>query len=119
MPRQNGIWVALGIAVLVVFVTPAAAFAQDLVVTTTQDGGDGKCDGTCTLRDAVTEAGVRPGNPTVVLKADRYALSQGQLVLGGAFTIEGAGVAGDDDRFQRRRPRRLRVRQAPRSRSTT
>jgi CSLREA domain-containing protein len=79
-------------AALLVCASPSIAAAQEIAVTTTEDGGDGNCDdGTCTLRDAVTEAGARDDHPTVVLKAETYALTQGQLVLAGRFTIEGAG----------------------------
>ena len=75
---------------LLALASPGAAFAEDLVVSTTEDGTFGKCDvETCTLRDAVAAA--KPGD-TIVLKAETYSLTQGQLVFGGTFTIDGAGA---------------------------
>ena len=73
----------------VALASPGSAFAEDLVVTTTEDGTFENCDlETCTLRDAVAAAN---RNDRIVLKAETYTLRLGQLDLGGTFTIQGAG----------------------------
>jgi CSLREA domain-containing protein len=86
VPRKNGIWVLVAVAVAILM-SPAAAFAQVHVVTTTEDDGDGVCDDTCSLRDAVDAVGGEPA--TIVLKGETYRLTRGQLDVGGTVSVEG------------------------------
>ena len=79
----------VAVVALLAFAWPSAALAEDLVVTSVEDDGDGTCDASCSLRDAVDAA---ENGDRVVLKAETYSLTRGQLVLDGAFNIEGAGA---------------------------
>lgn len=54
-----------------------AALSADYVVNSTGDAGDGTCDGTCTLRDAILSANANTGADTISLPAGTYTLSQG------------------------------------------
>lgn len=56
--------------------------------------GDGVCAttaGTCTLRAAVQESNARPGLDTVNLRAERYVLTQGEIVIERNLRIIGQG----------------------------
>jgi CSLREA domain-containing protein len=84
-------------AVLTLLAAPARA--ADFTVTATHDAGDGVCDATCTLRDAIAQTGA---SDRVILPAGEYQLAQGALELTGD-TIVGAGartttIEGQDDR---------------------
>ena len=71
---------------------PPAAWAAGYVVNQTADPGDGVCDGTCTLRDAVLAANANAGPDTITFD------TSGAIVLGSALpaitdtlTIDGSG----------------------------
>jgi len=59
----------------VLAITATASADQTFTVNRLTDDGDGVCDSTCTLRDAVSSANVLPGNDTVVLPAGTLQLS--------------------------------------------
>lgn len=79
-------------ALLVVFlVLTASASAQTFTVTSTADPGDGTCDGTCTLREALAEANAVNGTVEfdTGLAGATIALTAGQLEATGDVTIDG------------------------------
>src|SRR4051812_3729336 len=106
----------VGVMVVGLALTPAAARAADFVVTSTADAvdanpGDGACaaaNGRCTLRAAVQEADAASGASTVTIPAGRYRLaipptpaagsgadagpSHGDPDPSGAVDIRGAGA---------------------------
>jgi CSLREA domain-containing protein len=81
----------------------ASANGATFVVTTTADTGDGVCDSTCTLRDAVTESNAGSGAPDFIsLPAGTFTLTgaggenlnaSGDLDVTRRVGIAGAGVA--------------------------
>lgn len=66
------------------------AQAASLVVNSTGDLGDGVCDASCTLRDAVTSA--QPGD-TIALGSLEVGLTQGPLVVNRSLTFTGSGAS--------------------------
>lgn len=87
----RGLVVAIGAfaAVLLVGATAAHA-ASTFTVTTATDADDGACTPSlCTLRDAITYS---QAGDTVVVPAETYTLTAGQLSVGHDLTIDGAGV---------------------------
>ncbi len=97
---------ALGLPLVVALVLAIAGPAgadQTFTVNRLTDDGDGTCDSTCTLRDAVGSANVLPGNDTIVLPAgtlrlDKSAMATddnnttGDLDITGTVTIRGQGA---------------------------
>lgn len=77
------------LAVTFVMATPAAAATYS--VTETGDAGDGTCDTSCTLRDAIDDANGAAGNE-VLVPAGTYTLTQGELVTTQPMQITGAGT---------------------------
>ncbi|MFZ6029770.1 MAG: choice-of-anchor Q domain-containing protein [Chloroflexota bacterium] len=74
---------------------PSASFS----VTTTQDSsdinpGDGICDGGsgCSLRAAIEEGNALPGEDTILLPANTYSLTNGQLTITDSLVIDGEGA---------------------------
>ena len=55
--------------------SPLSSWAAVYPVTSTSDGGDGVCDSSCTLRDAIRAANLNPGTDTLSLSAGIYTLS--------------------------------------------
>ena len=87
---------------------PGAAHAQGtLVVTTTEDGGDGTCDATCTLRDAVAEA---TGQDSLHGRAEGRDVraDPGRAGARGRLHDPGRRIPGHDDPLERRGPDRVR-----------
>jgi CSLREA domain-containing protein len=62
--RRRGL-LGAAVAVLVLLLAPAAAGAATYTVTTTSDIGDGVCDATCTLREAITAANADAATDTI------------------------------------------------------
>lgn len=52
-----------------------AALAATFTVTKTSDTADGRCDGDCSLREAIHAANVTPGLDTILLQAATYRLT--------------------------------------------
>jgi hypothetical protein len=91
---------ALRLAMLVAAAHGAAAQAVVYTVNSAADVGDaaenGVCEtangnGVCTLRAAIEEANLGGGNPTILLPALTFELSQGEIVVSAPMTIQGAG----------------------------
>jgi CSLREA domain-containing protein len=74
---------------LVALVLPAAAKAETVTVTTTEDGNDSECEVDCTLREALATS---TDVATIVVPGGVYDLVSGSLVLSGGRTIQGAGA---------------------------
>ena len=95
---------ALGIAAL-----PGLVRAATYTVTSNGDSGDGSCDATCTLRDAIAAANTSPGADTILFSStlsgdtivldiagnDHIVASDILTIQGGAnrITVSGNGVA--------------------------
>jgi CSLREA domain-containing protein len=87
----------------VLAITATASADQTFTVNRLTDDGDGVCDSTCTLRDAVSSANVLPGNDTVVLPAGTLQLSlsgadednnnSGDIDIADNTTIRGQGAS--------------------------
>ncbi len=79
----------------------ASTQAATFTVNQTNDAGDGTCDATCTLRDAILAANANPGDdvinfdPNVFNAQQTITLTQGQLTIAnnsGSLTINGTGA---------------------------
>jgi CSLREA domain-containing protein len=77
------ILLAISLVILAIVSTSweGVAEAGDLTVTTTLDSGDGTCDGTCTLREAITAAAATDFRENVHIPAGTYTLTQGELSI--------------------------------------
>jgi CSLREA domain-containing protein len=99
---------ALGLPLVVAWVLalagPAGAANQTFTVTRLTDDGDGVCDDTCSLRDAIDAANSLAGPDTIVLPAGTLRLDQsaastddtdvaGDLDINGTVTIRGQGAS--------------------------
>lgn len=101
-------WLVAAASVLTLLLAPTAiAQASTFTVNDTSDSGDGVCDASCTLRDAVTAANANAGDDVVQLAPGTYHLD-GQLEIdtGGKVTITSSGNrdntfidAGGNDRI--------------------
>jgi hypothetical protein len=58
------------------------------------DAGDGVCDSTCTLRDAVTQANDAPGSDTIIFNASltTITLNGAEIFIGVTLIINGRGA---------------------------
>src|SRR5215207_6035360 len=102
--RRPAVWLLAGALVLVPLFALTwdgqRAKAQAPVPTRTvnqpDDAGDGVCDSTCTLRDAVLAANATPGADTINFDPALTAVTlDGQILIagvGGALTISGNGA---------------------------
>lgn len=93
-PLALALAAALGIATL-----PGLAQATTYLVTTSGDSGDGTCDATCTLRDAVLAANANAGADTITfassLSGDTILLDiagKGNIKITDNLTIQGPGA---------------------------
>jgi CSLREA domain-containing protein len=93
-PLALALTAALGVAVL-----PGLAQATTYLVATSGDAGDGSCDATCTLRDAVLAANANPGADTITfastLSGDTILLDiagKGNIKITDSLTIQGPGA---------------------------
>ncbi|HKN68366.1 MAG TPA: choice-of-anchor Q domain-containing protein, partial [Gemmatimonadaceae bacterium] len=86
-------WLLALASALALLLLPAIAQANTYSVNDTGDSGDGTCDATCTLRDAVLTANANPGDDVVQLAPGTYKLD-GQLEIdtGGKVTITSSGT---------------------------
>jgi CSLREA domain-containing protein len=74
---------------------PRPAQAATIVVTTTSDTGDGVCDATCTLREAIIMANTLPSADTITFSpsANGTIILQNDLpTISGTLTITGNGL---------------------------
>jgi CSLREA domain-containing protein len=92
MRRRAHTVAGLALFALLTWASPAPA-AQTFTVNRLTDDGDGVCDATCTLRDAVQAANALPGTDQIVLPAGTLRLDQANA--GG--TPEDSNVSGDLD----------------------
>ncbi len=97
-PRSLAVVIAVSIAALF---AAASASAATFTVTTTADKGDGTCDATCSLRDAVSAANLDATKDTIVLAAGTYRLERfgldetnenGDLDVSRPLVIQGSGA---------------------------
>jgi predicted outer membrane repeat protein len=75
---------------------PRAAFAANFLVNLAADPGDGTCDDTCTLRDAIDDAGALAGHDTITFSPAVTApivLASALPPIAEALTIDGSGQA--------------------------
>ncbi len=75
---------------------PPAALAAGFVVTSAADPGDGLCDDTCTLRDAILNANALLGHDTITFSATvttPIVLASALPLISQALTIDGTGQA--------------------------
>lgn len=78
-------FILVWLAALLLFAPSQILRAQSLVVTEAGDAGDGNCDDTCTLRDAVAEANSNPDISPITFNIDPGGAQTIQLVT--ALTI--------------------------------
>jgi CSLREA domain-containing protein len=75
-------------------VLPPAASAANFEVNLTVDGGDGTCDDTCTLRDAIGEANANAGADLITFSGavtDTIVLGSALPTISEDLTIDGSG----------------------------
>jgi predicted outer membrane repeat protein len=75
---------------------PPTALAADFVVNLASDPGDGTCDATCTLRDAILNAGALAGHDTITFSpavTTPIVLASALPTIAQALTIDGSGQA--------------------------
>lgn len=80
------------IAAFLITLMVSPASAATFTVNTTGDAGDGTCDATCTLRDAIVAANVDATADTVTVPAGTFTLGGAQLTINKSVTINGAGA---------------------------
>ncbi len=78
--RRGRIAAGTGLSLAATLAGPPAAEAVDFTVNTTADPGDGTCDGTCALRDAILNSSANNNSPVV----DRVLFQSG---LSGTVTL--------------------------------
>jgi len=99
--RRMAFGLPLVVAWVLAIASPAGA-AQTYTVTQLTDDGDGVCDDTCSLRDALDTANSSPGADTIVLPAGTVRIDQsgadedndtfGDFDIKGTVTIRGQGA---------------------------
>src|SRR5687768_11883803 len=102
--RRPAVWLVAGALVLVPLIAltwngqraNAQAPAPTLTVNQPDDAGDGVCDSTCTLRDAVLAANATPGADVINFDPALTTVTlDGEIGVaggGGALAINGAGA---------------------------
>lgn len=85
----------LALPMATAYAVPSTDVALTFTVTTTSDAGDGVCDATCTLRDAVGDAAAVSGKDTIVFAA---GLAGSTITLNGTQIVVASNVRIDGGR---------------------
>ncbi len=94
--RLTGSAAAAAVCLLIVLVAASRASAADLTVTVGGDGGDGVCDSSCTLRDAVSAANALSSDDTIHFSESvrgTIVLTEGELPITQPLTVVGPGAS--------------------------
>src|SRR5262245_41235840 len=94
--RRNSL-LAMGLLTVafLLIATSARVSAATFAVNDAGDAGDGTCDATCTLRDAIDDANNLAGNDTIVFAAGLTTITlTNEIVIqnNGSLTINGLGA---------------------------